>query len=75
MIDDTTYLLSIMDAIQQIESYTHEGKGAFLYNRMAQDAVCVIWKLSARRRNIFRKEFARRIRMCRGGALPACVTC
>ena len=39
MIDDTTYMLSIVDAIQQIESYTQEGKGAFLSNRMAQDAV------------------------------------
>lgn len=39
MIDDTTYLLSIVDSIQQIESYTREGKGAFLHNRMAQDAV------------------------------------
>ncbi len=39
MIDDATYSLSIVDSIQQIESYTQEGKGTFLYNRMAQDAV------------------------------------
>lgn len=39
MSDDTIYLLSIMDSIRQIESYTWEGKDSFQQSRMAQDAV------------------------------------
>jgi uncharacterized protein with HEPN domain len=39
MKDDRVYLLHIRDAIERIESYTAEGKEAFVAAMMAQDAV------------------------------------
>jgi uncharacterized protein with HEPN domain len=37
--DDRLYLVFIMECIERIEQYTHEGRDAFLANEMVQDAV------------------------------------
>jgi uncharacterized protein with HEPN domain len=39
MKDDRPYLEHILAAIQKIDSYTTDGRGAFMQNAMAQDAV------------------------------------
>lgn len=39
MKDNRLYLTNIKECIEQIESYTIEGKETFLQNRMIQDAV------------------------------------
>lgn len=39
MKDDKLYLIHIWECIQRIESYTGEGKAAFLASAMMQDAV------------------------------------
>jgi uncharacterized protein with HEPN domain len=36
---DQTYLLHIQDCIQQIETYTRDGREVFLQSRLIQDAV------------------------------------
>jgi len=37
--DDKLYLIHISECIERIESYTQEGREAFLQSRMTQDAV------------------------------------
>ena len=39
MKDDKLYLIHISECIQQIESYTQDGRAAFVQSRMKQDAV------------------------------------
>ena len=39
MKDDKLYLIHISECIRQIESYTQDGKTAFIQSRMKQDAV------------------------------------
>ena len=39
MKDDKLYLIHMVERIQRIESYTRDGKQAFLQSEMAQDAV------------------------------------
>jgi uncharacterized protein with HEPN domain len=39
MKDDRPYLQHILEAIRKIDSYTTDGRGAFMQNVMAQDAV------------------------------------
>ena len=39
MKDDRPYLEHILAAIRKIDSYTTDGRGAFMQNAMAQDAV------------------------------------
>ena len=39
MKDDKLYLIHISECIERIESYTQEGREAFLQSRMTQDAV------------------------------------
>lgn len=39
MKNDLLYLSNIQECIEAIESYTHEGKEAFMQTRMIQDAV------------------------------------
>jgi uncharacterized protein with HEPN domain len=37
--DDRLYLVHILESIERIEDYTHEGKAAFVASRLIQDAV------------------------------------
>jgi hypothetical protein len=39
MRNETRYLLDIAECINRIEEYTHEGRDAFIQQRMIQDAV------------------------------------
>lgn len=39
MTDDRTYLGHILDCIERVEAYTHEGRAVFLSSPLIQDAV------------------------------------
>jgi len=39
MKDDRLYLIHIVECVERIESYTQQGRDAFLSNPMVQDAV------------------------------------
>ncbi len=66
MKDPRLYLEHILEAITRIETYTREGRAAFMQSTLIQDAVVRNFEIIGEATKRLRKSYANNIPLCHG---------